>query len=207
MIKQIEKIMLAGILLAAGESKRFKPENKLLYKINNVPVLEHLLRAFLQSQIDSITIVVGYQKTEVIKLTRSLDVSSNIPINFVENQDFHAGGMSSSIIKGMQSVINSEAVLITPADIPFIPSNVLNTLINYFKLNKPKIIIPCCDQRTGHPILISSDLFPEVLAISEETRGLKEITTRFRNQIVYLPVEAKGIIRDIDTKEDLRKFT
>ena len=198
--------MIAGVILAAGESKRFRPENKLLYKINGVSVLNHLLDAFLQSNIDSITIVVGFQKSEVIKITNSLVSSSNIPTNLVENQEFRTGGMSSSIIKGLNSVINSEAVLITPADIPFISINVINTLINYYRRNNPKIIIPTCDQRKGHPILISSDLYPEVLSISEELRGLKEITTKYRELIDYLPFEEKGIIRDIDTKEDLQNL-
>lgn len=198
--------MIAGVILAAGESKRFRPENKLLYKINGVSVLNHLLDAFLQSNIDSITIVVGFQKSEVIKITNSLVSSSNIPTNLVENQEFRTGGMSSSIIKGLKSVINSEAVLITPADIPFISINVINTLINYYRRNNPKIIIPTCDQRKGHPILISSDLYPEVLSISEELRGLKEITTKYRDLIDYLPFEEKGIIRDIDTKEDLQNL-
>ncbi|MHA1945017.1 MAG: nucleotidyltransferase family protein [Candidatus Hodarchaeales archaeon] len=198
--------MIAGVILAAGESKRFRPENKLLYKINGVSVLNHLLNAFLQSNIDSITIVVGFQKSEVIKVTNSLVSSSNIPTNLVENQEFRAGGMSSSIIKGLNSVINSEAVLITPADIPFIPTSVINTLINYYTKNNPKIIIPTCGKRKGHPILISSDLYPEVLSISEELRGLKEITTKHRDLIDYLPFEEKGIIRDIDTKEDLQNL-
>jgi len=185
--------MIAGVLLAAGESKRFRPENKLLHKINGLPVIEHLLKAFLQSRISTVTIVVGYQKAEIISVTKQLVNSANIPINFVENQEFRKGGMSSSIIKGIHSIIKSDAVLITPADIPFIPTTVINALINYFTDNKPTIIIPSCD--------------PEVLSISEEFRGLKEITTKYQDQIVYLPFKAKGIIRDIDTKEDLGKFT
>ena len=62
MIELREKIMLAAILLAAGESKRFRPENKLLFKIEGVPVLEHILEAFLQSKVDTITIT--YLRTE-----------------------------------------------------------------------------------------------------------------------------------------------
>ena len=68
--------MISGILLAAGESKRFRPENKLLHKINGVPVIEQLLKAFVQSRVDTVTIVVGYQKTEVINVTKKLVNSS-----------------------------------------------------------------------------------------------------------------------------------
>jgi molybdenum cofactor cytidylyltransferase len=197
--------MIAGILLAAGESKRF-PGNKLLYKIRGASVLEHLFQAFLQSEVDTITIVVGYQKIEIMNLINNLASSSHIPITFCENINYKTGGMSSSIIKGLKSVIKSEAVLITPADIPFIPIPVINTLINHYRRCIPKIIIPTCDNRKGHPILISSDLYPEVLSISEELRGLKEITTKYRDLIDYLSFEEKGIIRDIDTKEDLQNF-
>jgi molybdenum cofactor cytidylyltransferase len=198
--------MIAGILLAAGESKRFRPENKLLYKIYGKPLLEYLLEAFLQSNVDVITIVVGYQKDEIIELSNKIISSSSIPVTYVENKGYNKGGMSSSIIKGMQSVINSDAVLITPADIPFITTDVINEVIKYYNLNKPKIIIPTFEQRKGHPILLSSDLFNEIISISEELRGLKEITTKYNSEAVFLPTEEKGIIRDFDTKEDLQSL-
>ena len=206
MSKPTEGIMIAGVILAAGESQRFHPENKLLYEIEGKSVLEHLLVAFLKSHIDSVVIVVGYQKEEITKVIKKVTSLSNISTTIVENQGYRKGGMSSSIIKGVKSIINSDAVLITPADIPFIPTNVINTLITYYERSKPKILIPTCNERKGHPILISSELYSEILSISEELRGLKEITTKFQDEIDYLSFEEKGIIRDIDTKEDLRKF-
>ncbi len=114
--------------------------------------------------------------------------------------------MSSSIIKGMELAMGAEAVIITPADIPFIPSEVIDTLIDYFNLNKPEIIIPTYNDRKGHPIVIRSTLFPNILAITEKYRGLKEITTRFHDKIVYLRTNVEGITRDLDTRSDLSKF-
>ena len=67
--------MFVGILLAAGESKRFRPisENKLLYEIKpQVSVIESLLEAFLKSQIDKIVIVVGFQQERIVQKIQPL---------------------------------------------------------------------------------------------------------------------------------------
>ena len=199
--------MIAGILLAAGESNRFRSENKLLYEISpGTTTIECSLKTFIHSQVDKIIVVVGFQHEHINQKILPIMDSSKIPIEIVFNPHFQAGGMSSSIIKGMELAMGTEAVMITPADIPFIPSEVIDTLIEYFNLNKPEIIIPTYNDRKGHPIVIRSTLFPEILAITEKYRGLKEITTRNTDKIVYLETKEEGITHDLDTRSDLSKF-
>ena len=202
--------MFVGILLAAGESKRFSPisENKLLYEIKpHLSVIETLLDAFLKSQIDKIVIVVGFQQERIVEKIQPLIEESNIEVETAYNSQYKTGGMSSSVIKGMECAIDASAVLITPGDIPFIPTDVIDRLIEYYLLNKPEIIVPTYNNRKGHPIMIKSTLFPEIMTISEEKRGLKEIMTKYQESITYLGTDAEGILSDIDTKGDLRKFS
>lgn len=199
--------MIAGILLAAGESKRFRSENKLLYEISpGTTIIECSLKTFINSQVDKIIVVVGFQHKYITQKIQPIIDSSKIPLEIIFNPHFQAGGMSSSIIKGIELAMGAEAVIITPADIPFIPSEVIDTLIDYFNLNKPEIIIPTYNDRKGHPIVIRSTLFPNLLAITEKYRGLKEITKRFHDKIVYLKTNVEGITRDFDTRLDLLKF-
>jgi len=72
--------------------------------------------------------------------------------------------MSSSIRIGLKELLKNykseiDAVLISPADIPLIPTKVISQLIEHFEKETPKIIIPSFNRRKGHPILINSELF------------------------------------------------
>jgi molybdenum cofactor cytidylyltransferase len=205
--------MIVGIILAAGESKRFGfekhsvKENKLLYEIlPGVSVIENVLNSFLHSRIDKLVIVIGFQRHKILQKIKPLIKSSEITIETIYNPSFRTGGMSSSIIKGMEVAMDAEAVLITPADIPFIPTQVIDDLIRKITIDKPEIVIPICNNRKGHPIAMRFSLFSEILAISEKNYGLKEITKKRAKQIEYLKSEDEGILHDLDTRSDLIKF-
>ena len=49
--------MISAILLAAGQSKRMKGENKLTKKIHGLPLIEHSVKNILSCSIDQVIIV------------------------------------------------------------------------------------------------------------------------------------------------------
>ena len=51
--------MIKAILLAAGQSKRFKSENKLIKKFKKKPLINHSLMALTKSKVKKIIIVLG----------------------------------------------------------------------------------------------------------------------------------------------------
>ena len=57
-----KKIMISAILLAAGQSKRMKGENKLIKEIKNIPLIKHSVKNILGSAIDELIIVLGHEK-------------------------------------------------------------------------------------------------------------------------------------------------
>ena len=46
--------MISAILLAAGQSKRFKNENKLTKVYKNKPLINHILSSLIRSEINKI---------------------------------------------------------------------------------------------------------------------------------------------------------
>jgi len=195
--------MITCIVLAAGESKRFDG-NKLLFEIKpNVTVIEFLLKSIIASKVDRTIVVLGHEADLVGKMVLRLNDAS---LQTVVNPDYRIGGMSSSVRQGVEEVLDSHAIIITPADIPFIPSKVFNQLIAYYYNHNPRLIIPIYQNQKGHPILISSELFSHVRKISEEKRGMKEIITRFSEDIVFVPTESPEILQDVDKYEDLIKL-
>ena len=63
--------MITGILLAAGQSKRLKKENKLLKKFKNKPLIHHVLKSVQKSKIKKIIIVLGHQFKETKKIIKN----------------------------------------------------------------------------------------------------------------------------------------
>ena len=51
--------MISAILLAAGQSKRLKGENKLIRKFKNKPLINHAINSLIKSKISKIIVVVG----------------------------------------------------------------------------------------------------------------------------------------------------
>ncbi len=197
------ELMIAGIILAAGESRRFPTQNKLLCEfVPGISILESVLLAFLQSEINNIVVVTGFDSPNIVEKINKRSSKHQTPVSTVFNDNYQSGGMSSSIITGLKAVINADAVLITPADIPLIPTSVINAMVSLYSRDSNNIIIPTFNNRRGHPILFKSTLFPEILLISEKHRGLKEITTKHREEIVYLPMQESGILKDLDTIKD-----
>ena len=60
--------MIKAILLAAGQSKRIKSENKLIKLYKKKPLLNHSLKALHKSKVNKVIIVLGHQKNEVKKI-------------------------------------------------------------------------------------------------------------------------------------------
>lgn len=192
--------MITCIVLAAGESRRF-PGNKLLYEIKpGITIIEILLKSILASKVDRIIVVLGHEAELVIKKVQHFD--SNL-LHSVVNPNYINGGMSSSIRQGVKFALDSHAIIITPADIPLIPSKVFDQLIDYYSNHSPLVIIPTYQEQKGHPILISSKLFQQVQRISEEKRGLKEIVQAYWNDIIFLPTDSREILQDIDIYKDI----
>ena len=98
--------MISAILLAAGQSKRMKDENKLLKKIRGIPLIKHSIKNILDTLINELIIVTGHQKEVIEKI-----IDKNEKIKFVHNKDFESG-MASSIKTGLNNLSkNSEFFL------------------------------------------------------------------------------------------------
>ena len=57
--------MIRAILLAAGQSKRLKGENKLTQKFKNKPLINHAINSLIKSKISKIIVVVGHEDRKI----------------------------------------------------------------------------------------------------------------------------------------------
>jgi len=115
--------MIRAILLAAGQSKRLKGENKLIRKFKNKPLINHVINSLIKSKISKIIIVVGHQSKEIKKI-----IKNNKKIIFILNKKYKSG-ISSSIKVGLKKISKkNKGFLIVQSDMPFIKSSNINKI-------------------------------------------------------------------------------
>src|SRR5579872_6121589 len=99
-------ISIAAIILAAGESKRWGADNKLLAQVDGQPMVLRTVRTVLDSKARPVVIVTGHEDSEVERLLTGL------PVSFVNASDY-ASGLSASLKAGIEAVPrNCDGVLV-----------------------------------------------------------------------------------------------
>lgn len=198
----------SAVILAAGKSTRF-PTNKLLYEVTvdgvRASLARHTVSKFIESRVfNEIVVVLGFQSELVRKALAGLNVK------FIINESYELG-MSSSVIKGVKAVSEeADVVAIHPGDVPYIRVSTLKGMIEYvselLEEDNAFIVVPRLvkSMRGGHPLVVGKGLLESIYQISEEELGLKGFLRKHADKIRYYDVDDAGILRDIDTLDDIK---
>ena len=185
--------LAVGILLAAGDSRRFG-SNKLLHPIaDDTPML--LLTAKKLVSVLAHSIVVINQQLE--PYTQTLE---QLGMRVVVNQHAHRG-MGSSIACAVHASQHAPGWLITLADMPYVTTETIARLSN--KLNTSSdIVAPEFEQQRGHPVGFSQCFKNELLALNDYV-GARHIIASHQHQLALMATDDAGVIRDIDRFSDV----
>ena len=168
-------------------------ENKLNKIINNQPLIKHSINNILESKIDELIIVVGYQEKIIKKLIRM-----NEKIKIISNKNFESG-MASSIKEGLKHLsIKADYFFICLADMPNINKKIYNALIK--SRNNHKIIIPTYKDQRGNPVLFNKSM-KELIMNIEGDSGAKKIINMHEDEIFFFETDDQSIIQDFNTQQ------
>jgi molybdenum cofactor cytidylyltransferase len=185
------------IILAAGRSTRFG-SNKLLFEISGKKLIERVVETGVASKASEVVVVVGFEKEKI------LPILEGYQCEVVFNPEFEKG-QSSSVIAGAKSVKNeAHAIMILPGDMAYIDVEHINKVIDEYNSLPSSIVVACFESKMGHPILFDRELFNEILKITEEGFGLKEVVDRHRTEIRRVDVGSAEILLDVDVPEDVK---
>jgi molybdenum cofactor cytidylyltransferase len=194
-------VNVAGIILAAGASTRFKDGHKLLAHIDGLPIVRRVALVLAQSRLGEIVLVTAADSATVA------NAAGFGRWRTLENPN--AGhGLSSSLRLGLQSIgEKAGGMLVALADMPGVRAELINSLLEAFEETGGRsIVFPlAADGRRGHPIIWPKELFSELSALSGDTGG-REILALHRELWCPVPCEDAGAFADIDTHEDLAAF-
>ena len=200
--------MISSILLAAGESKRMKGENKLTKTIRGIPLINYTIKNILGSAVNEIIVVLGHEKESLETI-----IEKNKKIKLVFNENFKSG-IASSIKVGLKNISNkADAFFICLGDMPDVNQNIYNKLIkarnSYNKKLKPifkrEIIIPSYEGQDGNPILFSKFMKKKFMDLKGDV-GPKEIIELNKKKILNIPFDNEGILINFDTQENFENL-
>jgi molybdenum cofactor cytidylyltransferase len=190
---------VAAIVLAAGMSRRMGAPKQLL-RLDGKSLLEHALDNVRGSSVDEIVLVLGAAADEV----RQQLATDGLRVVF--NPDFQQG-MGTSLRKGLAAVSPPvEGALIVLADQPFVRSSTLDQMIAYWRKSGPQILIPLYRGFRGNPVLLDRSVFPELMNLAGDI-GCRAIFGAHTESIDKLAVNDVGILLDIDSAEDWKRFS
>lgn len=190
---------LGLIITAAGFSRRFGTQHKLLSKITDRTVLEHTLEIFTGVKFSQKILVVNPEIPELADIGHKHHFKI-LPCDMSKN------GLGFSIATGIRYLENLDGAMIAHGDMPGLRPETVDGLVNSF-MEQPKnsIIVPTYKTSCGHPVVFSSFFFDELKSLNGD-HGAKKIIAANRAMLRQLKTKDPGILIDIDTKQDLHHY-
>ena len=190
--------MIKGILLAAGQSRRLKNQNKLIKIFKNRPLIHHALDSVKNSKIKKLIIVLGYQFKEVKK-----KIKKNKKIIFVHNKNYK-NGMSSSIKSGLKKISKKDkGFIILQSDMPFVKTSDINKIYNSLTRKKYLVHALKYKNRIGNPIGFDISILNKFKKIKGNI-GAKYMVKRLKNSTNFIKVSSEKVFKDFDNASDFR---
>ena len=193
--------MIKAILLAAGQSKRMKSENKLIKLYKNKPLINYSLNVLTKSKVNKIIIVLGHQHKELKKI-----IKKNKKIIFTYNKNYKKG-MASSIKNGLKKISkNDKGFIVAQSDMPFVKQSDINKICR--SINSKKFLVHALKYKTrvGNPIGFDSSLIKKFKNIKGQF-GAKFMVKRLKNRTNFIKTMSIKSFKDFDKASDFRSWS
>lgn len=187
-----------AILLAAGESSRMG-RLKALLPWRGQPLLRHQVSALLEGGVERVVVVLGHRADDLCPVLEGLD-----GVDWVLNP-VYMQGKTTSIKAGLSAIdrLEVDEILLLNVDQPRSASDIAR-IVQTHRAGDCSVTIPTCGGKGGHPIALSAELLDELLAIDEESQGVKAVVQRRPESVNRFPLENPEILLDLNTPEQYR---
>ncbi len=173
---------VAAVVLAAGSSARMERPKGLL-DWGGMPLVRWQAEQLLAGGVDEVVVVTGADPEPLASALANLD-----RVRTVENSD-HATGRSSSVRCGTAAVLESAQALYCNVDQP-LPAD-LTAILLAAAGNNPcaAIICPTVAGERIHPVILRAALYDELLAVEEESQGLRAVLSTHGEDLATVEVD------------------
>ena len=184
--------MISGVVLAAGEARRFG-STKQLVLLEDRPLVLHAVDALLDAGVDEIVVVTGHDADRVEALLPDT-------VRIVRNPAYR-DGQSTSLAAALHALDDaSEAAVVLMADQPGVTSDDVRALIDAFAATRQAIVRLRYTDGPG-PALLSREIYAEAGHLHGDT-GARVLMASHPEWVVDVDVD-RPAPRDIDEPHDL----
>ena len=183
-----------GVVLAAGQSRRMGPSNKLLSVFDGEPLIRRTVRAALDSgALRSVSVVTGHEAERIAAALEGLDV------RIVHNRD-HATGMASSLKAGLAGRAQDDAsVMILLGDMPGIGPAEIRALAKAH--DGGQVVRAAHGGQRGNPVILPARVVARVPLLEGDT-GARHLIEAYGLEVRDVDLGAAALT-DVDTPEAL----
>jgi molybdenum cofactor cytidylyltransferase len=189
---------IAGIILAAGESRRFgRPKQLLDWK--GQPFVRAVAKTALEAGLCPVVVITGANAERVDEAVQDLNVV------VVKNEEW-ASGQGSSIKAGVQALIQppsqgAEGVggaIFLLTDQPQVTTSIIRALVEKHAEGLYPIVAPMVIDRRANPVLFDRTVFSDLMTLEGDVGGRAVF---HQHRVEYLPWHDDRLLLDVDTPE------
>jgi molybdenum cofactor cytidylyltransferase len=186
---------VAAIVLAAGQSRRMGPSNKLLMEIGGIPLVRRTVTSLQGARVCQTVVVTGHQDTEVREALDGLDV-------LIVHNPRYAEGLSTSLKAGIDALApDIAAAVVGLGDMPGVTSAHVDRLISGFAPHEDRAIgVPVHNGKRGNPVLWARRFFEDMHALAGDV-GARHLIGENESLVYEVEFGDTAVLTDLDTPE------
>lgn len=192
----MDQLKIGAVILAAGSSSRLGSPKQIL-QFQGKTLLENAIEAALNAHCFPVVVVLGAFEEKVSKVIEL----NNVEVVYNKEWEKGIGTSISAGVKFLTATCDTDALIITVCDQPYLSTEVLNQLTRTFATKKADIIASTYQGTVGVPALFSSKTYQALLNL-EGNEGAKKLILSSRFQLKSIDFPAGSV--DIDTPQDFQ---
>jgi molybdenum cofactor cytidylyltransferase len=194
--------MIAGIVLAAGRSRRMG-EPKALLALGGATFLARTVAALREGGCGDVVVVVGPLDDDTSRSVaeQARAMGARVAVNGREDSE-----QADSLRAGLLALsAQTTAAVVLPVDVPAAGAEAVRAVVDAFKARGAPIVRAAHDGRNGHPVLFARAVFAELLE-DDLPQGARTVIHRHAERSESVEVAAEGVLSDVDTPDDYRRL-
>ncbi len=201
---QQTRILLVGLVLAAGKGSRFSPDrrqSKLMAPGPDGRPLALCAAQALSTAMAPVYLAVG----PTFPALKTLAEENGYASLWCPHAGLGQGHTIADAVAQLRRLHPQAAVCILPGDMPCVAASTVQRLRDAWlnlddAARRKAVLAPVFQQQRGHPVLLGPDWLEPLSGLSGD-EGAKQLIRPFLKTV---PVEDPGCLQDIDTPSDLQ---
>ena len=189
-----------AVIVANGSSARMEQFRQM--KLGDMSIAERVIVNFRRAGITDIVMVTGSDAAQIEKELREFGVQCIGNENFENPEMFDLARLGLEYLRG-----RCDRIFFTPVDVPFFTDTTVSEEMKLMESDSSiRVVVPVCNGRGGHPLLIHEEAIPALLAYKGD-RGMRGACDSLPEDcIARVIVDDEGAVARTGNTDDYRKL-